>query len=398
MQPTDPCGAVRIPTTMNAQIYDEASEWLIELQVEDSDSRMRERFATWLDTSPEHVRAYLEVVSLWEDASGLDQQRLLDVDALMAAAKAERNLFPLEIASAENSQAGVNTPGTRTDTVQHKYRKVAFPALAASTVALLSAALYWNSWLRGLHSTAVGEQRTLALADGTIVELDADTSIRERFAGKERLVELLKGQALFRVAVNVTRPFIVRSDTVTVRVIGTQFDVQRRATGTTVTVLEGRVAVSPTVERHLSTSVSVQDSRLEPVEPIPALVPAPSQNAKGTSSVNKEVLLEAGQQLSLPDRKGSSAPQPADLHSATAWTQQRLIFKSTKLSDAAEEFNRFNSQKLIVDASGLDDFEVSGTFEAFDPKSLERFVKFLRDQQGLSVVESRERITVTKNR
>ena len=64
-----------------------------------------------------------------------------------------------------------------------------------------------------------------------------------RITDQERLVELLQGQALFNVAKDSARPFFAMSDDARVRAVGTQFDINRRRTGTTVTVLEGRVAV-----------------------------------------------------------------------------------------------------------------------------------------------------------
>lgn len=353
---------------MNTQIYDEASEWFIELQTDDADANTRERFATWLDASPEHVRAYLEILSLWDDAAGVDRQRAHDVDSLIELARSESNLFPLEVRLTR--RVGVAGGGKRPR----------FFAVAASIAMLgvaASATWGWTHYLRGVHSTDVGEQRTLALSDGSTVELNASTRIRERFTETERTVELLQGQALFRVAKNPARPFIVKSDTATVRAVGTQFDVHRRKSGTTVTVLEGRVVVAQIVQGQQVAEVEA---------------------AAAVSAANPGVFLGAGEQLNLQMDSGSASPHPADLESATAWTKQRLVFESTLLGDAAEEFNRFNARKIAIDTRGLEDFRVSGTFEALDPQSLQRFVRFLRDQPGVEVIETPDRITVTKNR
>lgn len=352
---------------MNTQIYDEASEWFIELQTDDADANTRERFATWLDVSPEHVRAYLEILSVWDDAAGIDQQRAHDVDSLIELARSESNLFSLEVRPARRASVAGGA------------RRSGLFAVAASIATFgiaVSATWGWAHYLRGVHRTDVGEQRTLALSDGSTVELNASTRIRERFTETERTVELLQGQALFRVAKNPARPFIVKSDTATVRAVGTQFDVHRRKTGTTVTVLEGRVVVAQIVQGRQVAEVEA------------AAVPTASAG----------VFLGAGEQLNLQMDAGSASPHRADLESATAWTKQRLVFESTLLSDAAEEFNRFNARKLAIDAQGLEDFRVSGTFEALDPQSLQRFVRFLQDQPGIEVIETPDRIAVSKNR
>jgi transmembrane sensor len=345
---------------MNTQIYDEAAEWLVELETEEADAKMRGRFAAWLDSSPEHVRAFLEATSLWEDSVDFDKRRALDVDALMAAVKTERNLFPLDVVS---YRLEADAPGGPWSAPRVRRWRVALAASVAVLATSAAGAWYWTSHWRGVHGTEIREQRTLALEDGTTVELNADTRIRERFTDTERAVDLLQGQALFRVAKDATRPFVVRSDAMSVRAIGTEFDVHRRATGTTVTVLEGRVAVLPIAED--------QDT---------------------------PVLLGAGELLSLHEGKGAAAPERADMKMATAWTQKRIAFEFANLADAAEEFNRFNTRKVIVDPAGIEDFKVSGTFQALDPESLERFIRFLRDQPGLSVVERDDEIAVKRNR
>src|SRR5205823_2531257 len=86
-------------------------------------------------------------------------------------------------------------------------------------------------------------ERSIALPDGSLIELNARSSVRVRFTSNERAVELFEGQALFRVAKDPARPFIVSSDGKRVRAVGTQFDVYRKKASTTVTVLEGRVTV-----------------------------------------------------------------------------------------------------------------------------------------------------------
>src|SRR5690606_26847429 len=89
-----------------------------------------------------------------------------------------------------------------------------------------------------------GEQRTVTLADGSVIELNARSRIKVRYADRERAIDLLQGQALFRVAKDPTKPFIVASGGTYVRAVGTQFDVYKKSVGTVVTVVEGRVAVT----------------------------------------------------------------------------------------------------------------------------------------------------------
>ena len=96
-------------------------------------------------------------------------------------------------------------------------------------------------------STAVGEQRSITLADGSLIKLNTRTTIRHRFDESTRRVELIEGEALFDVARDEQRPFIVTAGATEVRVLGTSFNVYKQSDlEATVSVLEGRVTVRAT--------------------------------------------------------------------------------------------------------------------------------------------------------
>ncbi len=81
------------------------------------------------------------------------------------------------------------------------------------------------------YATGIGEQRSIVLADGSTVDLNSRSKIRIRFSSERRGVELIEGQALFKVAKDHARPFVVDSDGTRVRAVGTQFDVYRKRRG-----------------------------------------------------------------------------------------------------------------------------------------------------------------------
>ena len=89
----------------------------------------------------------------------------------------------------------------------------------------------------------MGEQRSIQFEDGSTVDLNSRSKIRVKYSKQERDVELIEGQALFHVAHDTSRPFIVAVGATRVRAVGTQFDVYKKSNGTVVTVVEGRVAV-----------------------------------------------------------------------------------------------------------------------------------------------------------
>jgi transmembrane sensor len=216
------------------------------------------------------------------------------------------------------------------------------------------------AWLNRapVYSTGVGEQRSLTLGDGSMVTLDTRSRIRVRFSERERDIDLLEGQALFRVAKNDRQPFVVRSDVAAVRAVGTEFDVYRQRAGVTVTVLDGRVAVTSSSEQQRA---------------------------------DDAVLVPAGQQVAVVGSAKVTPSAVADVAAATAWTQHRLIFESTPLSAVVEEFNRYNARRLVIAAPRLASFHVSGVFSSTDPMLL---VQFLRMQAEIAVRESDHEIDI----
>jgi transmembrane sensor len=335
---------------MNTQIYEEASDWLVKHRTGELGEADRVAFDSWLRTSPAHVRAYLEMSEIWEDAAALDPATSASVDELVARAQGEGNVVALSPKVADR--------GAVTDA--RTAWKVPARVLLAAAVAVVCVGGGVFAWLNRapVYSTGVGEQRSLTLEDGSTVTLDTRTRIRVRFSARERDIELLEGQALFRVAKNDRQPFVVQSDAAAVRVVGTEFDMYRQRAGVTVTVLEGRVAVTSSSEQRRA---------------------------------DDAVLVPAGQQVAV---LGSAAVTPsaiADVAAATAWTQRRLIFEATPLSAVVEEFNRYNTRRLVIAAPRLSSFHVSGVFSSTDPTLL---VQFLRMQAEIAVRESDHEIDI----
>jgi ferric-dicitrate binding protein FerR (iron transport regulator) len=361
---------------MNTQIYEEAAEWLVELRVGDVDAVRRERLDSWFRESPHHIRAFLELSSIWEDGGDPDLNRKYSTDALVAMATARSttatNVIPLERGipnpAAERIDARAVIRGIQCK-VGRAARRASWRSQLVASFAIAACAAGLSFWLYGRlevsYVTRIGEEKSVRLADGSTLELNSNSRIRVRFSAHERAVDLIEGQALFHVAKDAARPFIVRSDAARVRAVGTQFDVYRKASGTTVTVVEGRVAVSP-VQQGAS--------------------PSAPPTAVGA------IILAAGEQVTVAPSKATK-PTKADVATATAWTQRELVFDSTPLTEVAQEFNRYNVKQLIVNDADLRDFHVTGVFSSTDSASL---LRFLRAQRGISVQESDTDIRISK--
>jgi transmembrane sensor len=341
------------------RILEEAAEWLVTLRDGGGDAQERSDFAAWIAKSPEHVRAYLELCTVWMDAPAVDSQRQLAIDELIAAADLESNVVALASGSAAERV-------TDEQAARHKPRRgIAWSQRLAACVAVVCIAVaiaWWHDTRALTYTTGVGEQRLLTLSDGSRVELNARSRIRVRFSEHERLVELLEGQGMFQVAKNPQRPFIVRSDLTRVRAVGTQFDVYRRPSGTVVTVLEGKVEVQ-------AGATSGVEHSLESVS-----------------------ALGAGEQvIVVADRINHS--DGTKVAAATAWMQRQLVFDSATLAEVAHEFNRYNLRQLVIRDAELQGFLISGVFSSTEPGSL---LSFLQQQPDFHVQETDTEIRITR--
>jgi transmembrane sensor len=182
------------------------------------------------------------------------------------------------------------------------------------------------------YATA-GEGKTIALEDGSDIQLDVASRIAVSLGSKRRSVELLQGRAVFDVAHDAARPFVVEAGDGSVTAVGTRFEVQRENDGVVVTLAEGVVAVS----RWDAQDDSGRETRLLP-----------------------------GQQLRWSSQSAAWTMRPVDTKAALSWTRGRLIFRGTRLADVVAEVNRYSSRKLVLADPSLADLPVHGNFLAGD--------------------------------
>jgi len=391
-------------STFNTQIYEEACEWFIECRAGDLDNAARAELDRWLRKSPEHQGAYLEIAAIWNEGHTLDPANRWDHDALIAqAAEDPANIIALERtrstshtsqsvpnrteANERTTAAAFSSPHGRRSrprlvplSAARTGRRRLF-AIAASILLATAALATYILTSSGVYETALGEQRSLALSDGSTVQLNSLSKIRIRYREHERTVDLLQGQALFHVAKDTTRPFIVDIGQTRVRAVGTQFDVYRKADGTIVTVVEGRVAILN--DGHPAGPKHEGEQGLRH--------PAPGTEVADFARQGEgAVFLSAGEQITVSPKTARKTLHP-NLAGATSWTQRQLVFDSASFADVAEEFNRYNERKLVMDASALGTLHISGVFSSTDVTSL---IRFLRDRPGVRVTENPTEIRV----
>lgn len=304
-------------------VRDRAVAWHVRLSSDAAEGDDWLAFEAWLAESPEHLRAYEAVEQVWSD---LDQ---------VTPAPAVVALKPRP---------------TR--------RPVAWlGAIAASLIAVIF--LGTTLWT-GMPSTqgfesAPGERRVIALSDGSRITLNGGSRLTARMSRSERRVVMADAEAVFDVAKDPGRPFLIQAGDREIRVVGTEFNVLRHAGVVRVTVRRGVVEVRPA----------------------------------GTSQGPPLARLRKGQSLSHREGGTRDIVTTTDPDAVLAWTDGRLVFQGESLSEVAVTLNRYLKTPITVapDAASLPvtatlavgpDDEMVRTLSAFLPVQADRLPDSVR--------------------
>jgi transmembrane sensor len=319
------------------QMAGEAAEWFARQQ-EGLEGVEQEEFTQWLLRSPAHIEEYLAITRTWGDVELMSD---ISVDELVAQAQAEdepRNVVRLDTEDGRRSRevaAQRVVPAKRSFVLTATRLLRAHAAgvvIGAVAMGLLGALLAYRT-LNPTHlETTVGEQRSVTLSDGSIVNLNTDSELRIDMDARQRRLQLIRGEARFTVAKDAQRPFIVTTPQTSVRAVGTVFNVQTWSARTAVTVIEGRVAV-------------------------------------------QKVELAAGQQAAVTQAGEVLANQGPSLERVLAWTERRLVFREEPLGAVVAEFNRYHKRPMRIEDSALAAIKISGTFFAGDTASLLEYLQ-----------------------
>ena len=322
-------------------VSQQAARWWVVLNnVEVSVAEKRE-FMEWVRRAPERVEACLRIARVHAAVTRADvgwPRTSAEELVRNALATPEDSVIPLRPNGNPKREEGRRHPALRW-----------VAGLAASII--VAAGLGW--WLTlprpEQFQTKVGEQRSVLLADGSRATLNTASKIEVRLQADYRIVQLLQGEVLFDVAHDAERPFDVRAGGVVVRAVGTQFDIDWRATRTAVTVVEGRVAMI------------TADSR-----------------------TGNLPVLSAGDRLVVQGASPGALEHDVNLSEVTAWTQHQLVFRHRPLGEVADEFNRYNTGRIKIRTPSLREQELTGTFSSNDVAS---FVAVLAGIPGVQVVD-----------
>jgi transmembrane sensor len=362
----------------NRKVVAKAADWFVANR-ESPDARQREKFDHWLRESPDHVEEYLGVSQIARELGRLEDDPAFSLDTLLERAQAEAADDDGEEEDEEDDDAGP-IPRDLTRPARGSRLLQVFGALVVVAAAGLVA-------VAGLHfltltpkptpvvtaqvrrapehiSTGHGEQLTRRLADGSLMQLNSDTEVIVAYDSNARDLSVERGQVVFEVVHDASRPFHVYAGSAEIVDIGTRFDVYVQSESARVTVLEGQVSV-----------------KKQPMLGI----------ATGKHTGPPELLLGAGQQVRIDNGALPEAAAHVDAQRATAWTRHQIDFEHQPLGDVVAEFNRYNRTPIEVGTPELRTLEISGVFAQDDTES---FIAFLRSLDGVGVEVRQDRIQV----
>lgn len=184
---------------------------------------------------------------------------------------------------------------------------------------------HWARW-RSDVSTAIGERKELPLSDGSRITLNTGSALNYEVTEHARSVELLEGEAYFAIAPDADRAFVLRAGDITIRVVGTQFNVSKVGDITKVSVDRG--------------TVEIDAGKTAPIR------------------------LEAGQELSIA-MGVKSEPRAFDTATTTAWRSGRLSFAGAQLNEVVADLNRYRSGFILL-SGGVQQLPVNAVFDNDD--------------------------------
>jgi len=350
----------------NERIMAEASEWLVRLNGPKVGTTTRSHFIQWLMHSYRNVDAFLNASLVLGEIANVKAMPPA-IELARAVREEPRNSNVIHLRPTHEPVEDMEPME-----LPPLARRSMFKVAAAATVAAATGSFMWlgiRAWDRNRTlSTQIGEQRSVALDDGTTVQLNTNTALTVKFEKNVRRIALLRGEARFEVVKDPSRPFLVTTPQAVVRALGTAFNVRIMGERTVVSVIEGHIRVIKRTEDDAETVVGLHDS------------PRDLKSFR----LNESFELFANGQVSIGEhgRVPENGVPPFDR--AVGWTKHHMVFADEPLSVVVSEFNRYNKQPLEIADPTLAEHRIDGGFDAFDRSAL---LEYLRRYQGVQIDE-----------
>ena len=312
--------------------YDQASVWIARLDRGLSENEVAELRA-WICDDRENAVVLLSMGELWDDMDALS--RLAD-------------LFPIRV---------------------HRRRRFPLTDLGIAAALVVVAVLAWWAGFevspltpppaeeekllvelsQGVYETAIGEQSTVTLSDGTLVVLNTNSLLRVAFTDRDRFLTLERGEVNVRVARDPSRPLSVVARGQVFQAIGTAFNVEiNQDQRIELVVTEGKVRVG--IQERTDDAPGATPPRLL------------AESALTVSAGEELILGENGAEI--------TAVSPEEIEVKLSWRNGDLIFRGEPLEEAVREVGRYTSVEFVILDDDLKKIRVAGWFKAGDVEGL----------------------------
>jgi transmembrane sensor len=306
-------------------LAEEAADWDIRLRSAACTAADREAFERWCAEDPAHAEAF--------DGLQLGIGALKDAYATSPRLRAMRD------------QARSLKPAPQ------PWRIAASVAAVTVAAGAVGGYVYTHQGERGsslatmelprgapsVYQTAVGERTSVTLSDGSVVTLNTRSRLVVNYTPGRRDVTLVAGQAMFNVAHNTARPFVVTAGSRQVTAVGTAFDVRLDRKQVKVTLIEGKVRVEP-AKGSIWRALPLAPKTLAP-----------------------------GQELVASNLSPSMTIASANIPVETSWRQGVVVFNDTPLVDAVAEINRYSPDPITVGDRELGELRINGRVRTNEP-------------------------------
>ena len=292
-------------TKIPQEIEQQAAYWYVRIQSPELTPQQESEFFAWLESSSIHQAAFVRIEQAWVAGGSVQKQ-----------ARKKTFSFNLQLSFGLSAAAAVLVAALLMHLSSLNHKQVA-PVLE--------------------KYVALTEQQTLTLPDSSSVVLSPNSHIEVLYSESVRELYLHKGQIFLSVTQDAVRPFRVITSQGIVRVIGTQFEIQKLAGDMKITVVEGLVGL-----------LKLDDAN---------------------SSQRPLLVLSKNQQVLYSDALGGAVPTDVDATRETSWTKGRMIFDGAPLIEVVAKLNEHLSQPIRIASPELQTKRIVGAVSIKNPRA-----------------------------
>ena len=336
----------------------------------------------WLKADKQNVRYFNQICNLWENTFNVSDREQQTENALNKLNARIRNFEKEGKTKIEDSSISESSGF-------FFWRYAAMAVILIGLSVLFYFVIFQSPETKTVkYYTAmapVSQKSRLILSDGTRVWLNSGTTLKYKSNyGEETRDVFLDGEAYFEVAKDASKPFLVHAANITVKAIGTSFNVKCYPDEKTIeaTLVEGKVQVYQDNRSDISNSVLLN----------------PNERAVFNKNSSKLLVSKIEAPTNKIERQKNRGEYliPKTIASVISWKDQELVFENETFSELSKRLERwYNVEIEIRDTSVLEGNSYTGKF--VHNESLEQVLRIISRttpikytvKSGIVIVESR---------